>query len=412
MVPSVLKQKMSVSSMKKNNNTKSETMKKKISLKLFLIVMWRRACQTFRFLSKLFTYNDKHPFVKFMWHICSICIMLLLVICTGTAIVYLIDEVIYPKWIRPYTSECIANEKHLSNHIVFQEMEYRDKGRVYDKLHEKVVLKGVDWVITSEDKDSLAVFAKNGKRGYLNRFTGKVALPAIYSRAWIFSEGIAAVEKEHKLMFIDHTGKIIIDKHLSVHFNHPQYAFHDGYCIARSTSTGKFGLLDKLGNWALYPEYDDIYHAAKYWRVYKNGLHGLFNDKLKVIFPIEHPSIEVYNDAIEVEYQNHIIKRYDHNGNILVDFTINSVENMHYATTELQNTNNGEECFESSIYDVANCMKYMVRNGYYNEYCGLMDRNGKRITPPEYTSIEAIGKDLYLCYPHKIIINSQGIEIK
>ena len=41
-----------------------------------------------------------------------------------------------------------------------------------------------------------------------------------------------------------------------------------------------------------------------------------------------------------------------------------------------------------------------------------MDRNGKRITLPEYTSIEAVGKDLYLCQPHGIIINGKGQQVE
>lgn len=50
---------------------------------------------------------------------------------------------------------------------------------------------------------------------------------------------------------------------------------------------------------------------------------------------------------------------------------------MHYATTELDNDENeGEYSSISVIYDVAKCQKYMVRSGYYNEYYGLIDRDG------------------------------------
>jgi hypothetical protein len=96
-----------------------------------------------------------------------------------------------------------------------------------------------------------------------------------------------------------------------------------------------------------------------------------------------------------------------------VDFVIDNVENMHYATTELENR--GEEDgyqSNSAIYDVARCQKYMVRSGYYNEYYGLIDRDGKRITPPEYSSIEAIAEDLYFCQPQGIIINGKGQQVR
>ena len=45
-------------------------------------------------------------------------------------------------------------------------------------------------------------------------------------------------------------------------------------------------------------------------------------------------------------------------------------------------------------------------------YYGLMDRNGKRITPPIFTSIEAIGMDLYFCKPQGIVINGKGKRVE
>ena len=54
-----------------------------------------------------------------------------------------------------------------------------------------------------------------------------------------------------------------------------------------------------------------------------------------------------------------------------------------------------------------------VNAGYgYSDHYGLIDRNGKRITAPLYTGIEAIAEDLYLCQPDGIIINEQGKVIK
>ena len=65
------------------------------------------------------------------------------------------------------------------------------------------------------------------------------------------------------------------------------------------------------------------------------------------------------------------------------------------------------------MYAVANCQRYRVNAGYgYSDHYGLIDRNGKRITAPLYTGIEAIAEDLYLCQPDGIIINGQGKIIK
>ena len=51
-------------------------------------------------------------------------------------------------------------------------------------------------------------------------------------------------------------------------------------------------------------------------------------------------------------------------------------------------------------------------NKHHNEYYGLIDRSGKIVTAPEYTSIEAIAEDLYLCQPQGIIINGKGQQVK
>lgn len=393
-------------------NEKGQSMKKNISLRLFLFVMWRGICQAFSFIGKFLGYKKDTPFDRMIARICSVSLTIIAVLIAIAALTSFVEEIVYPKWIRPYTSEVVFSDKHLSNHIVFQEMLYQEKGRVYNEVKDEVVLKDVDWVITSNDKDSLAVFSKDGKRGYMNRCTGEIVLPAIYSRAWVFSEGIAAVEKNGKLKFIDHKGNIVIDTGLEVYYDEPAYAFHDGFCVVKHPLSGKSGLIDKQGKWALFPEYDTILQFDGYWRVEKDDLFGLFTEKLDTVYAVEYPAIYLEEKIIEIRDQNHIAKRYDYEGNLLIDFVIDNVENMQYATTELYHSEESGDYSTNSIYAVADCQKYMVRGGCDDEYYGLMDRNGKRITLPEYTSIEAVDKDLYLCQPHGIIINGKGQRIE
>ncbi|MBQ8695615.1 MAG: WG repeat-containing protein, partial [Bacteroidaceae bacterium] len=62
----------------------------------------------------------------------------------------------------------------------------------------------IDWV--RYGSDSIAVYALNGKRGFLNRYTGEIIIDAEknrYSKAWVFSEGVAAVMKDEMIGFID-----------------------------------------------------------------------------------------------------------------------------------------------------------------------------------------------------------------
>ena len=388
-------------------------MNKDISFKLWYTVLIKGICQFIRKIAELFGYKDGTTFGQVIWRIFATCFTLLFVMLTIVLTYAFFYEVVYRDWIRPHSSEIVYNDKRLSNHIVFQELRYHDKGRVYDEFKKRVVIKDVDWVVVSEDKDSLAVFAKDGKRGYLNRFSGEIVLPAIYSKAWVFSEGIAAVEKDKKLLFIDHSGNIVIDNNFDVHYNDPQYAFNDGYCIVRNGINNKVGLIDRQGNWALNPEYDTIVHEYKFWKATKDNVHGLFSETLDTLFRVENPDIYIGDDVIEVRFPDHTAKRFDYRGNLLVDFVIDNVENMHYATTKLRNGDEEEgDISNLAVYDVAKCQKYMVRSGSYDEYFGLLDRSGKRITPPDYSSIGAIAEDLYLCQPQGIIINGKGEKVK
>ena len=233
-------------------------MKKKISFKLFFAVLWRGVCQVFEFIAKVFGYKDQSTYAKVVWRIFAGCITSLVALFTGVFLYAFATEVVYDDWIRPHTNdEYVFEEKHISNHIVFQDL-YGPTGRIYDELQKKVLLTEVDWVVTSEDKDSLAVFSKEGKRGYVNRFTGEVAVPLSFTRAWVFSEGLAAVEKDNELVFIDHSGNVVIDKDFDVHFNQPSYAFKNGYCVIQDAVSGKEGLIDMKGEWVLNPEYDNI----------------------------------------------------------------------------------------------------------------------------------------------------------
>lgn len=381
-------------------------MNKKISFKLWLVVLWKGISQFFQKIVCLLGYKEGATFSKVIWRIFASCFAVLFLIGTIVFTYEFCCEVVYREWIRPHTVEMVYHERHLSNHVVFQDLYYRDKGRVYDENLKKVIIEDVDWVVTSDDKDSLAVFSKNGKRGYLNRFTGKIVLPAIYTRAWVFSEGLAAVEKDNELVFIDHSGNVVIDKNFDVHFDESQYTFHNGYCVVKSAVDGKSGLIDKQGNWALKPEYETITHRYQFWKVQKNGVYGLYSNNMDLIYDVVNPEIDIWDGVIEIRFPDHTAKQLDFEGNVLVDFVMDSVENMHYATTKLENYENADGY--TPIYDVAKCQKYMVRSEYHNEYYGLIDRSGRRITQPEYMSIEAIAEDLYLCQPQGIIINGKG----
>ena len=147
------------------------------------------------------------------------------------------------------------------------------------------------------------------------------------------------------------------------------------------------------------------------WKVKKGDSFGLFSESMDTLYSPDKGNIFVSEKTIEVRFKNHTARRYDYEGNVLVDFVIDKIENMEYETTRLQGFEEAGGHSGIPVYEVADCQKYMVMV-QDTEYYGLLDRKGKRITLPDYTSIEPIAKDLYFCLPQGIIINNQGKRIE
>ncbi len=385
-------------------------MKKSISFKLFLTVICKGIWNVIKWFLGLFGYKDESTFGMAVKRVFAFCVTSLVALFTGVIFYFFATDVIYKEFLRPRMDDRVYDETHLSNNIMLQQMYYSGKNRVYDCKQEKVLLEDVDWVVTSEDCDSLAVFARNGKRGYVNRFTGKVAIPENYTRAWIFSEGLAAVEKDGELFFINHQGEVVIDKDFEVYYCDPSYAFKNGYSKLQDPVTGKVGLIDRNGDWALEAVYNNIYNDEGFWHVDKDGLEGLYTADMEILLPIVCSRIYISEDVIEARYPDHTAKRYDFSGNVVVDFVIDGISSMQYETGELLPETIESESGEvfNEVRATANRLKYRVYTASYDDYYGLLSKDGKRITPPLYSSIEPIAKNRYLCQPQGIVIDDNG----
>ena len=107
----------------------------------------------------------------------------------------------------------------------------------------------------------------------------------------------------------------------------------------------------------------------------------------------------------------------------MIDFHISNIEQLMYDTDEVRYTtckvydNEGNVTYSSEESDasnrkaIAHCRRYQAELNWY----GLMTPDGKIITPPSYSNIEAIGPDLYLCktdYEHGFVLNGKGQRVK
>ena len=227
----------------------------------------------------------------------------------------------------------------------------------------------VDWVRTG--RDSLAVFAKDDKRGYFNVNTGEIVVPLTYKHAWVFSEGLAGVVQNDMVGFINPKGELVIPCRYPYRGNSlSEFVFEHGRCVV-ADSMQHIGAIDTLGNWVVAPKYDAVHLSKDYAIVYNKG---------------------------------HFKKQIDYNGKVLADGLIDNTYNLHYPQTYIN-----KETGEPSEANVLNerFMEYNVEGR-----SGLMTRTGKFITPPIYTNIACIGEDLFRAqlqdWSSEVIINGKG----
>ena len=265
-----------------------------------------------------------------------------------------------------------------------------NKWRVYNKQTGEYTTEKINWVSEAPETDSLAVYALPGKRGYININTGHIIIDAEandYRKAWVFSDGLAAVMKDGKIGFINEQNDVVIpfqfdytDKCRMYDFG---YVFHNGYC-AMTDADGNLGLIDKNGNWVVEPEYDEIWapHKSGYRVIVKDSKHGILDSTGTIIYPAEYGYISIIPDGFVLNKGG---KKWqvDFQGNIVQPFMFDNTYYLKYPVGY-------NECGEIQ-FAFADFVKYEVMNCY-----GIMNRiTGEPITPAIYSDINMLSKDLF-----------------
>ena len=285
----------------------------------------------------------------------------------------------------------------------------------------KKVLKHISRIGKPMEGDSLAFFSDGEKRGYFHMRDGRLVIKPIYEHAWIFSDGLAAVEVNRRIKFIDTTGTVVIDKGFVYDVYDDGYVFHQGHC-AVNDSTGKhMGLIDRNGDWVVPPVYSCISPQDTFWLLTLDNLQGLLSFGMDTVVPLVATSLSLGDTAVEVVFADHTQSTYNLQGELIGANQIRGVEQMMYETREVMYRTNHDVDEETEIYygyddytsrkAVATCLKYEAESSWY----GLMSPDGKMLTPPSYVSIEAVDKDLYFCetsYGRGVLLNSKGQQVE
>ncbi len=285
-------------------------------------------------------------------------------------------------------------DRKLSDNITLHSFS-DNKWRVYDKQTGEYTTEKINWLSETSENDSLAVYALPNKRGYINVNTGRIVIDAKtndYQKAWVFSDGLAAVMRDGKIGFINKRNEIVIpfqfdysDKCSMWDFG---YVFHNGYCAMTDTD-GNLGLIDKNGNWIVKPAYDEIWapHSSGYRVIIKDGKYGVLNSIGVNVYSAEYRYISILNDGFVLTKGG---KRWQ------VDFQGNIVQSFMFDSTYYLNYPIGYDENGDIQYAFADFMKYEVMNRY-----GIMNRiTGEPITPAIYSGINMLSRDLFEVQEH------------
>lgn len=390
---------------------------KRVSTKMFFAVMWKGICQVLGWFFGLFGYKREGKFAKCVWGLFAI---------SGTIIVmFIAGALIHALYREVGLSNSRCNDGYcywttsLSNNVIIHDHE-DGKAWVKNTSTGKKTLTGISWIsLPLGEKDSLVVFSDGESRGYFNKYTGEVAIPAKYKHAWVFSDGIASVEENGIIKFIDSNGNQVFDRTFEYDPTYDGYVFHGGYCIVDEDNDKRYGLMNTLGITVLPEEYDQIDPSCSlcYWTLTKGEESGVIDKELNPIIPMMACDIYVFSDEIDVTMADNTMRKYDLQGNLIDDFYIDDFEYLEYEQEETyQFAQKDYDEYEDEYEYVSHAEHKTARarlckytGGHYKE--GLMTPEGQVVTLPKYENIDAIGPDTYLCtvsHGDKEILNGKG----
>ncbi len=365
-------------------------MRQKITIKMWVTVFFGGIWQ---FICNIFSWENKTPFWRVIGATLTICILAF-----TCMLGYAFYDEVYGRdhrYANYYERTALGEDFYFFN---------KGKGKSYitDKNTGKKIIKGLDWIARPQDGDSLVVFAKDGKRGFLSCLSGNIIIPATYDAAWCFNDGVAGVCIGDSVFFIDHSGKPINRRkyHRKKGMN---YSYHGNY--TRIDVAGMKALVDTNGYIVTNNLYDDLVPMANnMWLSKFRGKMGAISKDGVIIVPNEYKNVEIYPEGgIVVIDDDNNKKRLDYNGNVTDDFVYDCAYTLEYYSDVLDKDGN-------RIQKPANLLTYSS-NGYY----GLIDKNGHPVTPPIYSSISAYKADLFECQiahgGEFLILNEKGKKV-
>lgn len=382
--------------------------------KSFLSSLWGGVRRFFRW---FFGYSAKGRYAQGVWCVITTSLAIFL-LCLAVRAVYRTISMRNYQQQRLYSRDLFQNFQ-VSDDIYFHETNGND-GYVFNAAMKNKTIDDVEWVAKPMEGDTLVCFCDGKKRGFFGMNDGKVVLKPDYDRAWVFSEGLAAVVQNDIIKFIDNAGKTVIDTKKSYkNSRYMDFVFHGGFCPVPTAEGRRFDLMDKTGKIVMeglsFVKYDK---QSDCWMLKKDSVGAVFDASLNQLIPwTECARVDINDNTIDLVMNDHTIRKYDMTGKLVNDFCVRSVKLLIYKEdkVEYRSAEYDEEGNFTTIHflpkAVANLRAYEAGEGFK----GLMTAEGKVITMPLYTQIKAMGPDLYLCQSANgdgIFINGKGEPVK
>lgn len=377
-------------------------MKRKVTFEefvsTFLLGLWQAAC----YVCRIFDPRYKTRFWRVVWALIATGFFLLMLCLTIDFFQHKLSE----------PEEYEYNMEWISSDVYVYSERYVEHSYVKNSRTGEKTIEEMDWFCMSPfGQDSLAVFAQNGRRGYFDTTTGKIVIPAIYSKAWIFSEGIAACLKTDTLQFIDHAGKVLFSFRypFKQHRSGTDFCFHDGLCKMIGDN-GLWGIIDKKGNWVVEPDYSSIsicHSDSLLYLVRRGHDYGIIKSDGSAVYPCIYSNIDLTDDDVFLTMEDNTIHRGKYNGIITGEEVYSDVYSLSYYDGY---TGESDEYGNSIKKEVeAGLMCYVAGN----DYKGLMRKDGTVVAKPLYKAIKALNENLYICsyddyFENNVLLDNKG----
>lgn len=202
---------------------------------------------------------------------------------------------------------------------------------LYNERTGKTMLRKLDWISHTHGEDKIAVYCLRGKRGFFDYDNGNPLSDAVYDKAWNFYEGIAAVEKNGVLSFINTDFSPAFAETFKLERASDTWPeairFNAGQCIVRLTPNS-IGVIDCKGKWVIHPNYDYISELSSdsCRIVSRKGLFGLNNYNGETIFEPIYDAVKIPCAGVANVATNGYQKQISYNGTVIREMVFDDLE--------------------------------------------------------------------------------------